>query len=57
MSAAPSFAMIPERMTSSRTIDMMASAAPSTLFSTTLPVKPSVTTTSTSPLKMSRPST
>ena len=45
----------PPRLTSSRTMSSMASAAPSTLFSTTLPVNPSVTTTSTVPAAISSP--
>jgi hypothetical protein len=40
-----------------RMVALMSEAAPSATFSATLPVKPSVTTTSTTPRVMSFPST
>ncbi len=54
--SAPSLPIVVDRI-SRLMMALMAAAAPSDVLSTTLPVKPSVTTTSTSPAKMSRPST
>ena len=57
-SSAPSFSgRPPRRSMAERRSPVTAAAAPSDVLSTTLPVKPSVTTTSTSPEKRSLPST
>ena len=56
ISRPPSFETVPERI-ASRTAPTTAFAVPSISFSATLPVKPSVTTTSTSPRGRSKPST
>ena len=55
-SSPPAAARGPERA-AARTASATARAVPSIVFSTTLPVKPSVTTTSAPPLIRSRPST